>query len=94
MLDELAHFGITTVGSVENLIEKHLVDVLERDKERVKEIKKAVSSGDKSHFENKITSPERLAKKFFYKYTGFLRAILKIEFGEKEVNQIIMISIE
>lgn len=82
ILEELLFVNITTVESLELIIDKNLKEVLEEDRERVNENNQ---SNDNTifHPEYGETTIERHNKGVFYTHSGLMRGILDIEFGFK-----------
>ncbi|MCY8410627.1 hypothetical protein MOD78_02445 [Bacillus haynesii] len=89
MLDELNHFGITNVGGLESLINNHLSKALEKDKRIVNDAQNQIKK-NKSNGVIYKTDPERLSKGVFYLHKGLLREILRQEFEEEIVDNVIL----
>jgi hypothetical protein len=77
--NELLDFGIDTKAKLEDLIAKHKKRVLEIDKSELSDLDIKMLSED--HGVDFVQ--ERIKNKYWFSYSGLLRLILELEFGEK-----------
>jgi putative GTP pyrophosphokinase len=79
ILKELGYFGIKRQKDLVELIKKHVEKIVQDDKKQVKKYRLRLKNGQAMFG----TSPERLEKGIFFTYLGFIRGIIKYEFGAK-----------
>lgn len=81
LLEDLLHFEINTPLKLNNLLDKHIKKILEKDAEIVREI-----SADLDAAPYAVNDWDRIKKGVFYAHTGLTRTALEIEFGKKWNN--------
>ena len=77
--NELLDFGINTKAKLVDLIAKHKETVMEIDESELSELDIKMLSED--HGAEYVQ--ERIKNKYWFSYSGLLRIILELEFGEK-----------
>ena len=83
-LEELLHFRIRTTEELSHLLEKHIVEVLRRDKEAsiLCEQEKLLLIEEMGQKEVQV----RIDRGFWFSYPALLRLALEIEFGESYLS--------
>lgn len=77
VLRDLFHFGVTTTGELEDLLTKHMVEVLAAESSRRQEQEEGDDLG---------MNPERFVLGVFFTHVGLTREALCNEFGEDAVR--------
>jgi ppGpp synthetase/RelA/SpoT-type nucleotidyltranferase len=78
LLEEFLHFEVNTPSKLNNLLDKHIKAILDKDANVVREIRADPDTAPYS-----VDNWERIKRGVFYAHTGLARQALEFEFGEK-----------
>jgi len=83
LLNNLDYFGIKTKQQLSELIEKHLLQIIDVDKNKAEELVKSHNTGQTILPQYTIS---RARKNVYFSHIGLVRLALRYEYGEKAVE--------